>query len=628
IKSDMENTAMEAENCIDLLLPRPESFLFSESDFSTPSMEQSAQISTKIPASDAGSSQRELLDCSASKENCDSKERLAESAETCASLPEQGGDKSESFSEGQNERQCTACSHQQNLSSDTVCKCSTVSALDAGPSGESGRSNPRKIPVTLGETEANSVTPQDKEMMDVQEDSDSDGSFEDVLDEDGGADDERRMVQAHGLGSRKYQLQIEIETGGVSLKETDDNRDLYRSLKDASCLVSMRYLPQVVKWLEVLGKTGGSQTEIKTMIDLKIRLEHIKSKCTELRLVPDANEQQRKDEESESDEDLEEVPEKEGYEPHIPSHLRAEYGLPPASSQTQKPRPSTSGTQRKAKKPGKPERRDSSGSGQKATSAFWSLTERNKVALVQDPTSRAANLAKLGLGEEKKVSGTGSSAGKPATVTSAGSSKVPTLPFGKDLAYWGNPDKIEAPTVVKNDSLHRFWVPAQVEHEKTITGMKLRRTAQHDVAAVMNRTFHYVGDFVPVKWKCRAKLPSGKLCERMDRVKCPFHGKIIARDQNGDPSNPEDVQVKEEKHEEPAQSGSGEVPPWLDAELQAEIEAATGHDLDIKEIKNTTRARLEAKVFNKSSLKRVANQLDAADYKRVRDKFANQFNYA
>nr|KAG5686398.1 hypothetical protein BaRGS_023698 [Batillaria attramentaria] len=455
-------------------------------------------------------------------------------------------------------------------------------------------------------------------MMEVQEDSDSDGSFEDVLDEDGGADDERRMVQAHGLGSRKYQLQIEIETGGVSLKETDDNRDLYRSLKDASCLVSMRYLPQVVKWLEVLGKTGGSQTEIKTMIDLKLRLEHIKSKCTELRLVPDANEQQRKDEESESDEDLEEVPEKEGYEPHIPSHLRAEYGLPPASSQTQKPRPSTSGTQRKAKKPGKPERRDSSGSGQKATSAFWSLTERNKVALVQDPTSRAANLAKLGLGEEKKVSGTGSSAGKPATVTSAGSSKVPTLPFGKDLAYWGNPDKIEAPTVVKNDSLHRFWVPAQVEHEKP---------SQHDVAAVMNRTFHYVGDFVPVKWKCRAKLPSGKLCERMDRVKCPFHGKIIARDQNGDPSNPEDVQVKEEEHEEPAQSGSGEVPPWLDAELQAEIEAATGHDLGSKRSKAKADKESKGKGKGKGRGKGKAKKYPA-DYKRVRDKFANQFNYA
>ena len=75
-----------------------------------------------------------------------------------------------------------------------------------------------------------------------------------------------------------------------------------------------------------------------------------------------------------------------------------------------------------------------------------------------------------------------------------------------------------------------------------------------------------------------------------------------------------------------------EVPPWLDAELQADIEAATGHDLgskrsqakdnkakgakgkgkgkgkgkkkyegltDIRETKNTTRARLENKVFNK-----------------------------
>ena len=42
---------------------------------------------------------------------------------------------------------------------------------------------------------------------------------------------------------------------------------------------------------------------------------------------------------------------------------------------------------------------------------------------------------------------------------------------------------------------------------------------QNEIAAVMNRMFHYTGQFVPVKWKCRAKLPSGKLCERMDRIK-------------------------------------------------------------------------------------------------------------
>lgn len=42
---------------------------------------------------------------------------------------------------------------------------------------------------------------------------------------------------------------------------------------------------------------------------------------------------------------------------------------------------------------------------------------------------------------------------------------------------------------------------------------------QKDIAVMMNRTFHYVGEFVPVKWKCRGKLPNGKLCERMDREK-------------------------------------------------------------------------------------------------------------
>ena len=33
-------------------------------------------------------------------------------------------------------------------------------------------------------------------------------------------------------------------------------------------------------------------------------------------------------------------------------------------------------------------------------------------------------------------------------------------------------------------------------------------------------------------------------------------------------------------------------------------------------------------LVSRSSMKRVASALDAADYKRVRDKFGNQFNYA
>ena len=37
----------------------------------------------------------------------------------------------------------------------------------------------------------------------------------------------------------------------------------------------------------------------------------------------------------------------------------------------------------------------------------------------------------------------------------------------------------------------------------------------------------------PILHICRAKLPNGKLCPRKDRTTCPFHGKIVERDNEG-----------------------------------------------------------------------------------------------
>ena len=39
------------------------------------------------------------------------------------------------------------------------------------------------------------------------------------------------------------------------------------------------------------------------------------------------------------------------------------------------------------------------------------------------------------------------------------------------------------------------------------------------VAALRTRKIEFSGKFEPVKWACRAPLPSGKLCPRMDRNK-------------------------------------------------------------------------------------------------------------
>ena len=49
-----------------------------------------------------------------------------------------------------------------------------------------------------------------------------------------------------------------------------------------------------------------------------------------------------------------------------------------------------------------------------------------------------------------------------------------------------------------------------------------------------------------MKWACRAPLANGSLCPRMDRVKCPFHGPIVARNEDGSPANDADVGKLEE----------------------------------------------------------------------------------
>lgn len=113
--------------------------------------------------------------------------------------------------------------------------------------------------------------------------------------------------------------------------------------------------------------------------------------------------------------------------------------------------------------------------------------------------------------------------------------------------------------------------------------------------------------FSPVKWSCRAQLPNGKLCLRKDRKKCPFHGPIVARDEQGRPKDPSTLRptVKDA------------VPEWQDPTLLAEIKAATGVDLtmpirgkrvrknpfpnltDLKTLNNSSRSRLEKKVFKR-----------------------------
>lgn len=125
------------------------------------------------------------------------------------------------------------------------------------------------------------------------------------------------------------------------------------------------------------------------------------------------------------------------------------------------------------------------------------------------------------------------------------------------------------------------------------------------------RTF--VNELPTIKWKCRAPMGNGKLCERMDRYKCPFHGRIIARNEQG-MAEDEKIRLQEEEQQRAKKRA---VPDWQDPEMLEDIRLATGVDLrmdaanknkkkkkkesgltELGKEEDTVRNRLERKLLN------------------------------
>lgn len=443
-----------------------------------------------------------------------------------------------------------------------------------------------------------------------------------------GDDDYETFVRNHGLISHKYALDLELSTD-IKVHENEDNTAVINSVADAHKLVRNKFLPSVQSWIQLFTRAGINDDRLRCAIDLKNRLEAALRKYKEMNIS--FKERKRKvmkasddgDDDDDDEDDFVEVPEKEGYEPHIPDHLRKEYGLEPQSP------------------PKAPARKAPAGPTPLSSCA---RLNRNEDEL--DPTCAAATLKLI---RDKLPKLTPPQASESATTEPAAleepdskrrkleeeRAKAPLMPFGLDLHYWGQ-DQPSAGKILKFTSEHRFWAPSEVEEEvenKEITEM------------LKTRYITFAGKFEPVKHRCRAPMPDGSLCERQDRIKCPFHGKIIPRDECGVPINAED-RAREEKMRFEKQATQ---PEWRDPEFMREVEAATGVDLgsskmngkggkkkgkkkypnltDLKQQANTVRSRLEKIVFNKGAVKRVVKAMNQMD-QRKHEKFANQFNYA
>ncbi|XP_028657426.2 UV-stimulated scaffold protein A isoform X2 [Erpetoichthys calabaricus] len=438
--------------------------------------------------------------------------------------------------------------------------------------------------------------------------------------------DNETFLRNNGIISYKYSLDLDISSG-LNINENENNEAVVATIRDLHRLITTKLLPSVQSWIQIFTKAGINDDRMKRAIDFKKALEiaikkhedlHINYKWRERKVLKASHDDDDEEDDDDDDDDFEEVPEKEGFEPTIPDHLREEYGLEPSQKevmQTAAPDP-----------PPRPKRRDDNEE--------------------MDPTCAAATLKIFRHKLQSSLSSSMSKASESILSSPKASiesekqdqeSAAPVIPFGLDLYYWGE-DQPTAGRILKFSSQHQFWVPHEVEEE----------VENKELAAMMKtRYITFAGKFEPVKHKCKAPMPNGSLCERQDRIKCPFHGLIVPRDDLGNPTNPEDI-VRLEKEKKEKQEVQ---PDWRDPEMMREIEAATGVDLgsaknfgkgkgsgkakkrkypnltDLKKRSNTTRSRLEKRVFNKAAVKRVTEAMNRID-SRKHEKFSNQFNYA
>ncbi len=126
-------------------------------------------------------------------------------------------------------------------------------------------------------------------------------------------------------------------------------------------------------------------------------------------------------------------------------------------------------------------------------------------------------------------------------------------------------------------------------------------------------SYFYSGEFQPVTWRCRAPLPSGQLCPRQDRHRCPLHGPIIPRDSAGQPTGTHP--------EQKTPAAPAKKKRKRDVELSR-------HHASVYAPPPSARKRIEKKIFQRSVVKRVAAALNASDARRSGAKFGDQFNYA
>uniref|UniRef100_A0A915E230 Uncharacterized protein n=1 Tax=Ditylenchus dipsaci TaxID=166011 RepID=A0A915E230_9BILA len=373
------------------------------------------------------------------------------------------------------------------------------------------------------------------------------------------------MKRLHGL-SEQEMIIVSIPTSGSSkLSTSEDNKDVLNSLRDSKVLMEVQ-LTRINKWLKKLAEVGDSSALTKRLIDMKRDLIEEISRCKELDVGAELVKNKKV--------------------------LSLKINLPKEEG--------------------------NSGESSDDDSDFEDVPEKEGLELdfqndVDDDNLPKHILDRINNMEDSDKPGPSGMQDVQFSsgVKTADTDECPKLSFGLDLKYWGQ-DIEPAEIVRQHPDGHTFWSAPNTDREPTNESEPLYKS----------RVMTFVGKLPEIKRRCRARLPSGKLCPRMDREKVSRH-------------------AFHQLTFWPV--GAGKMRD--EEEFLRDVEGATGTRLTVpagrKKINAKTiikkrdkpectkvRERLETKLFDKRTLRRVSATLQQIQKARAENNFSNQFNYA
>ncbi|KAJ3073029.1 hypothetical protein HDU98_002357 [Podochytrium sp. JEL0797] len=346
------------------------------------------------------------------------------------------------------------------------------------------------------------------------------------------------MVEAYGLGTTAYSLEIEIDagnaTGRLADPETEENKILYDELRECQ-KIHGKLIDSVQKWIRVVSTPAVLNGQLKQLLDWKSKLETANSKANILLANATLDEGEDDDDEFE-DEIFEEIP------------IVSEPLLPDFGSKIV-------------------DKVKASGGG--SASVAQPIVAQQQGG----PSSSQPRIPK-----QRVMLPAGSS--MEALLKAA-----PIVDFNQDLYYW---DKKSVPFNTSGIEFHHRFL-GEGRGENLIPEHIMQDLRKRTVVVEPERV-----EYPP----CRARLKNGALCPRRDKFKCPMHGVIVARDDRGDALDPREegkgkgkavVPLWEELEQEVNQGvGEASIP-----KKKGPVKTALQEELEILKRKDGVKDRME-----------------------------------